>query len=162
MKIQIREYQPADRQRVVEFMEELQDYLVAIDDKKRTTRMPRYGESYTRRLLRRIDENEGIIYLAQHGDRPIGLIAVILCRQSEEDLLEVVPTRDGRVQELVVDPEYRGQRVGLMLMNKAEQYLKQKGCVISRVEVFGPNIKAHIFYRKLGYEDRIVDMMKML
>jgi ribosomal protein S18 acetylase RimI-like enzyme len=162
MDIQIREYQPTDIQQVIKFMEELQDYLVGVDHKKRTRRLPGYGESYTHRLLKKIEENEGIIYLAQHGDTAIGLIAAILYKQTEEDLLEIVPTRDGRIQELVVDPEYRGRHVGLMLMKKAEEYLRKRGCEISRVEVFGPNVKARNFYRKLGYEDRVIDMMKEL
>lgn len=45
-------------------------------------------------------------------------------------------------------------------MERAEEYLKQHQCNALRVEVFEPNVNAHNFYRRLGYRDRIIDMIK--
>jgi ribosomal protein S18 acetylase RimI-like enzyme len=43
-----------------------------------------------------------------------------------------------------------------------ERYFRQNGCDVSRVEVFEPNVKAHAFYQKLGYHDRMFDMIKKM
>jgi ribosomal protein S18 acetylase RimI-like enzyme len=47
-------------------------------------------------------------------------------------------------------------------MHAAEQYLMQHGCDVLRVEVFVPNQGAHAFYRKLGYQDMDIDMVKVV
>ena len=64
MKARIREYQGSDRTAFVKLMEQLMDYIVSIDDLKRTRRMPEFGESYTQRTLQKVAENNGIIYVA--------------------------------------------------------------------------------------------------
>ncbi len=162
MKVKIRMYQSSDRPSIVKCMEELQDYLVAVDQMKFTRRMSDYGEVFTRKLLKNISENNGLIYVAEHENRVIGFIAGITYFQSFETLLECVPLKSGRILELFVDSRYRGQNIGMMLTEKMEMHFKENMCDVSRVEVFEPNVKAHQFYRKLGYQDRIIDMIKGL
>jgi ribosomal protein S18 acetylase RimI-like enzyme len=162
MKIEIKQYVPRERRRFINMMEDFQDYLVNIDYMKRTRRMPGYGLSYVRRLLRRIKNNDGVIYLAKHEGQTIGLIAAVIEQQSEEDLLEYLPSKSGRILELYVESQYRRLRVGKVLMERAEEYLRQKQCDVLRIEVFEPNTNAHGFYNKLGYHDRVIDMIKML
>jgi ribosomal protein S18 acetylase RimI-like enzyme len=82
--------------------------------------------------------------------------------QTKEDLLEGIPSKDGIVLELVVEADYRKKGVGTMLMNKLEEYFRQNKCDASRVGVFLPNIKARRLYKKLGYRDRDVYMIKKL
>ena len=107
--------------------------------------------------------SNGVIYVAEHEGRVIGVIAGIVFQWSGESLLEASRARKvGRILELFVDPAHRGQNVGTMLMEKIEVFFKQNGCDVSRVEVFGPNVKAYRFYHKLGYHDRTFDMIKKL
>jgi GNAT superfamily N-acetyltransferase len=62
--------------------------------------------------------------------------------------------------ELFVDEKFRRKSVGIMLMAEIEDNFRQKGCTVSRVEVFETNIKGHNLYTKLGYAGRIIDMIK--
>jgi hypothetical protein len=78
--------------------------------------MLNYGKSYTRRLLTEIDKNEGIAYVAEHENRIIGFVASIIRRQSKEDLLECLPSTDGRIVKLFVDPQHGRQNVGTVLI----------------------------------------------
>jgi len=156
----IRQYRISDRASMIKCMEGLQDYLISIDEMRRERRMPGYGESYTERLLMRIRREDGIAYVAEDQGRIIGLIAGVILRQSKEDLLECVPSKDGRILELFVDPQHRGREVGRMLMEKIERYFVEKKCDAVHVEVFAPNLDARAFYRRVGYGDRVVDMMK--
>ena len=78
----------------------------------------------------------------------------------EEGNLEGYPSIDGFIQELIIFPEHRGKKAGAMLMAKMEKYLWQKKCSVIRLECFGPNHAAHAFYKKLGYEDRLITLIK--
>jgi ribosomal protein S18 acetylase RimI-like enzyme len=143
-------------------MEQLMDYIVSIDNLKRTRRMPEFGESYTRRTLQKVAENNGIIYVAELGGEPVGLVVGTMPEQTKEDQLEHVPSRFGEVLELVVKAEYRDRGVGTMLMKKLEEYFRKNNCNIAGVGVLVPNKNAHRLYRKLGYENRSIYMTKNL
>jgi len=162
MKVKIREYQESDRTAFVKLMEQLMDYIVSIDDLKRTRRMPEFGESYVQRTLQKVAENNGIIYVAELDSELVGVVVGTIPEQSKEDQLEHVPSKFGEVLELVVKDGYRGTGVGTMLMNKLEEYFKENNCNISGVGVLFPNKNAHRLYSKLGYEDRSIYMTKDL
>jgi len=162
MEVTIREYRGADRTEFVRLLEELQGYLVSIDDLKRERRMPEYGESYTERTLQNVAKNNGIIYVAETEGRIVGLIVGIMPEQTKEDLLEHVPFRRGVVLELIVEDGYRRKGVGTMLMKKMEGFFKQNGCSVSGVDVFFPNKIAYRLYSKLGYRERDIWMTKKL
>jgi len=162
MKVAIREYRYDDRTEFIRLMEELQDYLVSIDDLKRERRMPEYGESYTERTLQNVAKNNGIIYVAESEGRIVGLVVGIMPEQTKEELLERVPFKRGNVLELIVENRYRRKGVGIMLMESIEGYFKQNGCSVSGVDVFFPNKNAYRLYSKLGYRERTIWMTKKL
>ncbi|MDH5794189.1 MAG: GNAT family N-acetyltransferase [Candidatus Bathyarchaeota archaeon] len=162
MKARIREYQGSDRTAFVKLMEQLMDYIVSIDDLKRTRRMPDFGESYTQRTLQKVAENNGIIYVAELDSELVGVVVGTIPEQTKEDQLEHVPSKFGEVLEIVVKAGTRGRGVGTMLMNKLEEYFKENNCDISGVGVLVPNKNAHRLYSKLGYEDRSFYMTKNL
>lgn len=161
-KVRIREYQRSDRTEFAKLLEQLLDYIASIDDLKRIRRMPGFGASYTRRTLRKVDRKDGIIYVAELDAELVGVVVGIVPEQTKEDQLEHVPSKGGEVLELVVKAGYRGRGVGTMLMNKMEEYFKEKNCNASGVGVFFPNKDAHRLYSKLGYEDRGIYMTKDL
>ena len=162
IEVKIRKYQESDRTALVKLLEELMDYIASIDDLKRIRRMPMFGESYTRRTLQRVAEDNGIIYVAELEGELAGAVIGTMPEQTEEDRLEHVPSRFGEVLELVVKAEYRDRGVGTMLMRKLEEHFKENGCNIAGVGVLVPNKKAHRLYSKLGYENRSYYMTKDL
>lgn len=162
MKVRIRKYQLCDRPHIIECMERFGDYLATLDRLERTRRMPGYGEWFTNNMLQEVRKNNGLIYVVESEGRVVGFIAGIIIRQSEESLLECIPSKDGRVIELFVEEEFRDQGIGTRLMEKIEDYFRQNSCDVSKVEVFAPNIRAHSFYGKLGYRERDINMMKPL
>jgi hypothetical protein len=88
MKIRIRQHRSSDGSAFLKLVEQLQDYLVSVDDMKRLRRMPEYGESYTRRTLEKVAKNNGIIYIAKTEGRLVGLVVGIIPEQTREDPLE--------------------------------------------------------------------------
>ena len=114
------------------------------------------------RLLRRISKDNGRIFVAEQEGGILGGIAGVVEVTSPEDQIEVYPETSGRIVELVVSPEHRGQNVGKELMAAMEVFLKEKNCIHIRVECFAPNTGAHTFYEKCGYCDRTIEMLKSL
>jgi ADP-ribose pyrophosphatase YjhB (NUDIX family)/predicted GNAT family acetyltransferase len=158
----IRQYRHSDRKVLVRLLEELQDYLVSVDDLKRERRVPEYGESYTERTLQNVSKNNGIIYVAENKSRVVGMIIGTMPVQTKEELLEHVPFKRGVVLELFVEDGYREKGVGTMLMEKMEEHFKRNGCTVSGVDVFFPNKIAYRLYSKLGYRERDIWMTKKL
>jgi ribosomal protein S18 acetylase RimI-like enzyme len=73
-----------------------------------------------------------------------------------------IPSKSGRILELVVKEACRGQGIGSMLIRRMEDYFRLKGCDIVRVEVFVPNTHAREFYAREQYSNRVIDMVKKL
>ena len=161
MVITIRKYDEKDREKLVFFMNQLQDYLIAIDPLHRMRRGKNYGEIYTTGLLEKTTKEQGVILFAEENNQPIGVIVGVIEIQEKDNLLECIPTKTGRIQDVYVDEKYRSKGVGKLLMKKLEDYFKKKKCSILKVEVFAPN-KASSFYPQLGFENRVVDMIKVL
>ena len=157
--IKVIEYK-GDKKVLVKLIEELQDYLVKVDPLKRRIRLPEYGEIYIDNLLKEISENNGIIYIAEFKNTPVGMIAVIIEEFTKNDEIEYISSKPAKVLELIVSEKNRGKNIGKLLMDKMEEYFKTKECDIIQVKVFEPNKDAHGFYKKLGYQDRFIDMIK--
>lgn len=162
MKIIFKNFKDSNFKDLEKCMLGLQDFLITIDPLKRLRRLNKFGESYTKNLIKTVVKDNGVIILAYDKDKIIGCIAGVIENQAKNNLLECIPTKSGRILELFVSDEYRGIKLGKKLMQKMEEYFKKKKCTIIRVEVFVPNKGAHNFYQKLNYSDRIVDMVKPL
>lgn len=58
----------------------------------------------------------------------------------------------GRVTALVVDARLRGHGIGRALMDAAERWAAERGCVLLEVTSNLRRVDAHSFYEALGYE----------
>lgn len=58
----------------------------------------------------------------------------------------------GRVTALVVDASLRGCGIGRVLMEAAERWTAEQGCVLIEVTSNQRRADAHAFYERLGYE----------
>ena len=162
LEITVRKYQALDKASIVKLMDKFGDYLSSIDHMKRQRKMSGFGRHFTEKFLKEIDRNAGVVYIAECKGQIAGFIAGAITRQTNEDLLESIPSKSARILELFIDEPFRGSHIGAELMERIEEDFRQAGCDVVRVEVFEPNINAHRFYRKLGYKDRSFDMIKRL
>lgn len=160
MDTTIRKYKSSDRKELKKCLEGLCDYLIPLDPLKKIRRLPEWATLYSRSLLEKIKRNDGVIYVAQYNNKIIGIVAGIILKQSKLDQLDFSVTKSGRVLELFIEEKYRNKQIGKKLMDKIEQYFRNAHCDIIRIEVFEPNIGAHRFYKKLGYMDRVIDLIK--
>ena len=64
---------------------------------------------------------------------------------------------------LAVDPDYRRQRIGRRMMQKAESALKKHGCIKINLQVRTSNQAVIAFYEHLGFSnDEVIGLGKRL
>ena len=162
MDVTISEYTLDDKPQLVELIDILQDYLADIDPLSRLRRLPGFGEADIEALIKRINRQPGAAYIAWSKQKAVGFIAGIIDDQTSGDLLSEIPSRSGRILELVVREESRRFGIGTLLIRKIEDFFIENRCDIVRVEVFEPNTAAREFYKHEEYHDRVIDMVKPL
>ncbi len=110
------------------------DYLYAYREPGRVKR-------YLKWLLKHA---QGGFFVAFVEGKPVGFLALQPdCRFHGE----IIP----EIHELVVDPKYQGLGVGKRLMEKAFDYLREKGFSRVALWVGEKNENAKRFYEKLGF-----------
>lgn len=162
MNITIRQYTDTDKLTILAMFDDFQGYLISIDPLNRLRKLPGHAEVALRETLEEVEKSRGTFLLAVDSDIAVGFVAAVTFEPSPEALLSNIPSLRGRITELYVDASYRGQGIGTVLMREAEQYLQKLGCDVIRIEVFSPNENAHNLYKKLGYRDYDIDMIKKL
>lgn len=158
----IRSYQPSDRAGLECCLQGLQEYLVSLD-RWETIRRPEatFATQYVDRLLQRIQEEHGAVFVAEVEGKVIGCTAGVI-REPPQEVTDAAPLRVGRILELFVDEALRGRRLGASLMHAIEEHFRTLGCDVIRVEAFAPNILARRFYETCGYEQWVIDYHKRL
>lgn len=64
----------------------------------------------------------------------------------------LLSSRRAEIEGLVVEDEYRGNRIGEMLVAAAEAWARRRGCTMLRLLSNVVRERAHEFYRRLGYD----------
>ena len=154
MSIVFREYREGDRKELVRCIGLLQDYIADLDPLHRIRRLKDFDvDTYVTRSFEEVQKHDGTVFIAEDEGKIIGCIIGVVHQDGPEDI-ERYPSINGKIIELIVLPEYRGQRVGNELMQRMEQHLASKNCDVITVECFAPNEDAYRFYKKLNYMDR--------
>jgi len=89
----------------------------------------------------------GIVLIADEGQRRVGWIHVAISPILETDLY-------AEIAGLVVDETCRSHGVGAALLQAAETWARDAGCLAMRVRSRVVRERAHAFYERNGY-DRI-------
>jgi len=159
----VRPYSRADLPGLLQLMIELQGHIASLDPLRRQKTVEDFDAGkYIDHLCEKLEKEEGILFVMEENGKLLGFIAGSIPGETEEDLLDHYPTKEGIVHELVVSKDAQGKNIGRQLLQELERYFGEKGCISVRVGCFTPNIAAHAFYEKCGYSDRHVEMLKTL
>lgn len=164
-KYTIRKIKSNDKSQLIKLFFEFGQYLASLD--KNTFNLlivpDNYGERFYMRMIENVEKNNGIIYVLKTDSCVVGFVAgVIFEVGNKKDEIDCKPHRMGRVIELFINHTHRGQGLGKKLMEKVLDYFKDQNCYKVNIEVFAPNQKAYFFYKKLGFQDRSYDLIKLL
>jgi ribosomal protein S18 acetylase RimI-like enzyme len=144
----IRPYRRADYDGVLRGMCDLQDYERALHPGRREA--AEVAAPYLQRLLQRVAERSGAIFVAEHSGEVVGFIACYV--KDTQSLIETAAySRYGYVSDLDIAAEWRGRGIAQRLLAAAEQHLAQHGVARLRIGVLAANIAAQRAYAKYGF-----------
>jgi ribosomal protein S18 acetylase RimI-like enzyme len=144
----IRPYQPADYAGVLRSMHELQEHERGLHPSRRPA--AEVAEAYLTRLLPRVTERSGAIFVAEASGAVIGFIACYI--KDTESLIETREfSRYGYVSDLDIAAEWRGRGLARRLLAEAERHLARSGVTRLRIGVLAANIAAQRAYAKYGF-----------
>lgn len=95
-----------------------------------------------RRILSRDDQR---VFVAEVNRVLVGWAHAIFAEYFESEAFVLIGG-------LVVDKNHRRQGIAGMLMASAEQWARERGCVIIRLSSSSTRTGAHRFYERIGYE----------
>jgi ribosomal protein S18 acetylase RimI-like enzyme len=102
-------------------------------------------------------EPDSIIYIAEDE---AGKRAGFLHLQIQIDYFN--GKRVGYISDIAVDSSFEGQGVGRILLDKAEEWARTKGCHLLSLYVFSSNSRARKIYEKLGFNEEVTKYIKPL
>lgn len=162
-EIIIREYRPDDVSAIITCLEKLQDHVTEVDNEHLLYQHPAgFGPKYTEYVMEKVKKYNGTIMVAEKESQIVGFAAGIIEEFPPDIILMHKPHISGRIIEIFVDSHFRGAKIGSRLVEKMEEYFREKGCEYARIEVLKHNTGSHRFYNRHGYEDRMIDTIKKL
>lgn len=154
--MEIIKYEKQYAEQVKDLLVELQDYIALIDKFGLNFVGPEYREKYFKFTIKK-----SVIFLAVENGVVQGLVVgEIKEKYSDLDKTMYTCPKQGYVDELVVRKGNRGLGIGQSLLNRIESCFKQEGCKYIQLGVFAYNENARKFYKKNGYEERMIDLIK--
>lgn len=137
----IREAKPSDSSRIVELIRFLGHEIDEKDVRRNLARLRKEGESPLVAVLDR--EVVGLCGISArvmiHRDSPIG-----------------------RISPLVVASAAQGHGIGRMLVEAAEEWMRNKGCKLVELTSNDRRAEAHAFYRHMGFQRTSIRFAKTL
>ncbi|MEW5856087.1 MAG: GNAT family N-acetyltransferase [Cyanobacteriota bacterium] len=109
----------------------------------------KFDESIVRTALANVlhDDSLGRVWLIQNGDEAIGYIVLTFGYSLE------FRGRDAFIDELYIRESYRGQGVGMSVIQFIESVCPSLGIQALHLEVERKNTAAQDLYRKVGFKD---------
>ncbi len=148
-------YTQADLAMVHNLIAELHDELKLLEPRIIASGA-KVAESYTDYLLEKQATNRGMIYLAKKEDRAIGLVAMRVEKDKDEEIEYLF------ISDLIVTKNERSGGIGSELLQRAEEYAKNISVLHLKIAALAENHGAHSLYTKLGFRDYAVTMYKKL
>lgn len=93
-------------------------------------------------------------FLAEHEGKPIGMVSCHI-----QPLLHHAALVS-EIQEMYVEPEYRSQKVGNVLMEHVTAFAKKEGAIQMEVTSRATREQAHRFYQREGFEKSHVKLVR--
>ena len=140
-KPKLRDAKPGDAARLVELIHELGHEI---------------GEKAARKNIASLKNLGETPIVATLDKKVVGMIGIHRMVTIHRD----APV--GRIPVLVVAKEAKGQGLGRMLVDAAEQWCRRKGCKLIEVTSNDRRADAHAFYRHMGFERTSIRFFKKL
>lgn len=149
--MKIRKYNDNDKNFIIELSERFTDFefLSSRDVQKHKEKQKEMAYQSTK-------NNPQGIFIAEDNGKYLGYIEV------REYLDYFTNEKQGYVHSIAVVKDCEGKGIGSELMEKAEEWSREKGYKNLVLQLFTSNIRAMNFYKNLGFEDDIIVLSKQI
>lgn len=157
MKVKIREYQSSDEKDVKKCITELKQYESAFDEDYFT------NQKSVNNLLKHILESRkkgGQLFVAEVNGQVVGFISWEIENKNDELIVKKVDSV--YISDIVVLPEYRGKGIGKKLLERADEFAKEKKIPYVKLIIFSANKKVRSIYEDTGFRDYETTMIKKI
>lgn len=154
----IREYEQPDVAQVEQCIIELQDFERNLESD--CVEGITISKRYLQDMLDECRSKVGKIFVAEIQGQVVGFVSVRRERDWDSYLSSI--TDHAYISDLVVLHSYRGQGIGKVLMQKAEEYAIQQGVPVVKIGVLSRNQPAIHLYEQSGFRSYEMVLMKEL
>lgn len=162
---EIRDYnQEQDSTALLELLKEFQDHLAAVDteDEIRSFVSDVDASRYVDKMIDDVKEMNGKLLVLALDNKLIGFTQGIIDPRNDQDDIMYQTTHNAQIEGWIgliyVQPEYRGQRYGMKLIEAMKEHFVANGCTTLRLLVASDNADTVNFYHKYGFKDRDIEM----
>jgi ribosomal protein S18 acetylase RimI-like enzyme len=158
MPATIRLYEPHDADAVIHCIIVLQDTEHDLE----ADRLPGTGiaSAYFEQIVQSCAQQSRRIFIAERDDTFVGFVCIWLEHDTETLISTMVDY--AYVSDLVVLPAFRRQGIGAALIRRAEEYARACGITTLKIGVLVRNTPAHAVYRRAGFRDYELTLIKDL
>ena len=156
--ITIRPYQLPDQKQTEQCIIELQDFERALEPDRVEGQI--IAQRYLQELLTTCQNKMGCLFVAETESQVVGLVCIWLEQEPETYLTGLAGY--GYVSDLVVLAAYRRQGIGAALLERAEVFALEQGATALRIGVLAKNDAAQEAYRKAGFRQYEISLLKSL
>lgn len=160
--ISIREYKENDFQAVVNFMIDLQNYFVELDQSKEKKPFSnrKAAEDYIKQAIKDVKAMNGGMYVAKYNNEIAGFIQGVIVRHKNDVLHNLTHRKgiEGWIGLLFTEPKFRGKGIGKNLIDAMKKHFKKHNCTSMRLRVASNNEMAINVYTKYSFVPKDLEM----
>lgn len=108
-------------------------------------------------LVEAVEMEHARVFIAERGSVMLGHVVVVAGHRDSS-----TGESQGWVFDLSIHPQCWGQGLGQLLMEHAENFVRERGLDAIGLGVTIANQRALSFYRQLGYQEERIQMVKKL
>ena len=157
-KLVVRAYRPEDQACVKQCIIELQEFERNLEADR--VEGERVVERNFQELQEEHNQNTGRMFVAEIEEEVVGFINIRFEHESQTYLSSLVDY--AYISDLVVLPAYRGRGIGTMLLQQAEDFARQQGATVLKIQVLAKNQLAADVYQRVGFRPYEITLLKHL
>ncbi|CAD0147586.1 N-acetyltransferase [Streptococcus thermophilus] len=144
-------------------LQELLEQILIVHHQARPDVFKAKGSKFTDKELEAVigDANKSVFVYEDETGTILGHLFLMIKEVSENDSPQK-PVKTLFIDDLCVDKDARGQKLGERFYHFALDYAKEKGCYNVTLHVWNDNAGALRFYERLGMKPRYTEMETIL
>lgn len=152
MPIQIRKYQPSDREFILSLVSRFSEF--ELPEWRQRAEIDVTNQASMERVLNQPGPDSAIFVAEDENGKLAGFIHL----QTEVDYFR--DEKYGYISDLAVDAPFEGQGIGRKLLETAEEWARTKGYRLLALYVFSGNRRARQLYEKYGFKEEVIKYAK--